>query len=110
MKPCNNPSCSCTTSIADTVEHGWGECDNNGFWEYPCKICHQFYERKVVNDAGIVTLLAQYLDQNKDYRLFGGSPYEMFLIYKRELKWGPSDWRVVEWCNGILQIKKICEY
>jgi len=24
-----------TTSIADTIEYGYGELDVNGFWEYP---------------------------------------------------------------------------
>ena len=110
MKPCNNPACSCTTSIAETIEHGWGECSENGFWEHPCKICNRFYERKIVNDAGIVTLLAQYLEKGNGYRFIYGSNDEMYFVYRREFDNYPSDYRVVEWRHGILQIKKICDY
>jgi hypothetical protein len=25
-----------STDIAGNITHGWGELDNNGFWEHPC--------------------------------------------------------------------------
>ena len=108
MKPCNNPACACTTSIADTLEHGWGELSDYGFWEFPCEICNQFYNNNIIVDNNIVVSLAKYLDQN--YVLIGGSYGAMYYLYKRECKYGPSDYRVVEWRNGGLKIKKICNY
>ena len=29
-------SCSATTNIGDVVEFGFGNLDDNGYWEFPC--------------------------------------------------------------------------
>lgn len=37
---CLNPAqCGATTTVGDTVECGWGELDENGFWEHYCTAC-----------------------------------------------------------------------
>lgn len=33
---CGNYNCCSSTSIADTITHGWGKLDANGFWEHAC--------------------------------------------------------------------------
>ena len=40
-KPCGNPECCATSNIAEEIEHGWGNLDFNGFWEFPCDICNK---------------------------------------------------------------------
>lgn len=47
LRGCKNPTeCSTTTNIAGQINHGWGKCDDNGFWEYPCEECDR-YEQAV---------------------------------------------------------------
>lgn len=39
QKPCGNPQCGCSTTIADEISFGSGELDGYGFWEHPCRPC-----------------------------------------------------------------------
>lgn len=50
-RPCGNPECSCSTTIVETLSFGSGELDFNGFWEKPCFICSQHFE-KLAKEAG----------------------------------------------------------
>jgi hypothetical protein len=38
-RPCGNPECCISSTIAETLSFGSGELDSYGFWEFPCRIC-----------------------------------------------------------------------
>lgn len=39
---CANPKeCSASTDITESPSFGWGDLDDNGFWEHPCDACRQ---------------------------------------------------------------------
>ncbi len=42
-RPCGNPECSTCTGIDDRLTFGSGELDDNGFWQFPCKICEDYW-------------------------------------------------------------------
>ena len=33
---CGNYKCKASTDLTDSITHGWGKLDNNGFWEFSC--------------------------------------------------------------------------
>jgi hypothetical protein len=39
QRPCGNPECAVSTTIADTLSFGSGHLDDYGFWEFPCRVC-----------------------------------------------------------------------
>ena len=91
-KPCNNPECCCTTNIADMIEHGWGECDFNGFWEHRCVICNSFFEKNIIEDQDIITKVLPFLVAN--YKICKIN--EFVYIYTRSFDNYPSDRRILE--------------
>lgn len=38
-KKCGNEGCSVSTGICGSLTFGWGNLDDNGFWEFPCEKC-----------------------------------------------------------------------
>lgn len=43
---CGNPRCAVSTHIGDCLSFGSGDLDENGFWEFPCRVCAVAAERR----------------------------------------------------------------
>jgi len=42
---CGNPDCACSTGIHDGLTFGSGELDSNGYWEFPCRVCAEAWDK-----------------------------------------------------------------
>jgi len=45
-KKCGHIDCNISTGIHGALTFGWGELDDNGFWEFPCSVCAREFEKK----------------------------------------------------------------
>ena len=46
---CDDPQCKTSTFIdEETVTCGKGKLDDMGIWEFPCKLCEEFYNRLIL--------------------------------------------------------------
>jgi hypothetical protein len=43
-KPCKDPKCMISTGICGSITAGKGKCDKNGYWEFPCDQCADYYQ------------------------------------------------------------------
>ena len=51
-RPCGNSDCGVSTSIDDvTLTFGRGDLDFNGYWEIPCPICAEDFQRTNPNQS-----------------------------------------------------------
>ncbi len=46
---CGNVECRSSTSIGGGLTFGYGELDNNGFFEFPCRICSKTWTEQLAN-------------------------------------------------------------
>lgn len=42
---CGNPRCSRSSGICGAITFGWGDLDEYGYWEFPCRICAAGFEK-----------------------------------------------------------------
>ena len=41
---CKDPKCGRSMGICGSITAGKGELDPNGYWEFPCKQCEDYFD------------------------------------------------------------------
>lgn len=47
---CGNPECGISTGICGNTTCGTGKLDQHGYWEFPCYICEEKWDRWTYED------------------------------------------------------------
>ena len=45
-KACGNPCCGVSSCFTEQFTFGSGKLDDNGFWEHPCRLCAEQFDRE----------------------------------------------------------------
>ena len=47
---CKNKDCSSSTGICGSITFGYGDLDDNGYWEFPCETCAKAFDEAEVSN------------------------------------------------------------